>query len=158
MSRKYFALAGAMLLALAVAACNPSVPTDQPASDGTGSSVAADAVSSAQADATASAPAQADSAPAGDQAMRTIDVTVKNFEFSPNEIHIKKGEKVTLHLIGTEGTHGFAVPDLGINLSVSAGQTVSVAIPTDKTGTFQFFCSIPCGPGHKGMKGTIVIE
>ncbi len=91
-------------------------------------------------------------------AVRTIDITTTNFAFTPSRITVKKGEKITLRVKGVEGTHGFAVSDLGINVSATAGQTVTVELPTDTAGSFSFFCSIPCGPGHKDMKGTITIQ
>jgi cytochrome c oxidase subunit 2 len=91
------------------------------------------------------------------QGQRIIDMDVSNFAFSPSTVHLKKGEKVAIRLHGKEGKHGFGSADLGINVTVDAGQTV-VSIPTDKAGTFAFRCTVPCGPGHMNMQGSIVIE
>lgn len=91
-------------------------------------------------------------------AARTIEVDVASFQFTPSVITAKKGEKVQLKLVGVSGIHGFAVPDLGMNESVAAGDTVMVDLPTDTAGTFQAFCNVPCGPGHSDMKATIVIQ
>ena len=88
---------------------------------------------------------------------RIITVATSNFVFTPNAITVKKGEKITLRLQGKEGMHGFGIPDLGINTSVAEGKTVDVELPTDQTGTFSFRCTVPCGPGHKEMTGTITI-
>ncbi len=89
---------------------------------------------------------------------RTVHMDATNFAFTPNMITLKRGENVTLELTGVSGDHGIGIPDLGINQKFSAGETVSVAIPTDKTGTFNFRCNVPCGSGHRDMTGTIVIE
>lgn len=89
---------------------------------------------------------------------RIIAITADNFLFAPSAITVKKGEDVTLKITGAAGTHGFAIPDLGINVSVAPGQTVSVKLPTDTVGTFGFMCSIPCGAGHRDMKGTVTVE
>lgn len=89
---------------------------------------------------------------------RVIQVTSENWKFTPNVITVKKNEKVRLQVTGISGTHGFAVPDLGINVPVAPGQTVAIDLPTDKAGTFALFCSILCGSGHFGMKGQIIIE
>lgn len=89
---------------------------------------------------------------------RVIRVTSENWKFNPNVITVKKGEKVQLQVTGVSGTHGFAVPDLGINVPVPPGRTVTIDLPTDKEGTFALFCSIFCGSGHSGMKGRVVIE
>lgn len=89
---------------------------------------------------------------------RVIRVTSENWKFTPNVIRAKKGENITLSLQGLSGLHGFSVPDLGINVPVMQGKTVTVTLPTNKSGTFGLRCSIPCGQGHLDMRGTIVIE
>ena len=89
---------------------------------------------------------------------RTIKMTAALWKFTPNVVRIKQGEKVTLEITGVSGTHGLSVPGLGINETIIQGNTVSVTLPTDKTGTFNFRCSIQCGSGHADMKGQIVIE
>jgi cytochrome c oxidase subunit 2 len=89
---------------------------------------------------------------------RVIEVSVSDWEFAPNAITVKKGEKVVLRLKNTDGTHSFLSADLGINVPISEGETKDVTIPTDTAGTFSFRCGVPCGPGHMDMKGTIVVE
>ena len=44
--------------------------------------------------------------------------------------------------------------------TVTAGTSASltVTIPNDRTGAFSFRCAIPCGSGHRDMKGTIVVQ
>ncbi len=89
---------------------------------------------------------------------RVIPVTAELWKFTPNVIEAKKGEVVTLQVTGVSGTHGFSVPDLGINKTIYMGKTVNIPLPTDRAGTFSFACSIQCGSGHADMKGQIVIE
>lgn len=89
---------------------------------------------------------------------RVIQIDVGNWEFSPATVVAKKGEKVIVRLIGGDGRHGFAVPDLGINTAVASGKAVDIELPTDASGEFSFRCSVPCGPGHQDMAGTIVIS
>jgi heme/copper-type cytochrome/quinol oxidase subunit 2 len=103
------------------------------------------------------ASASADAGPPSADA-RVIDVAVESFKFMPNVIAIKKGEKVVIHLKGLSGSHGFMVADLGINVPIAADETKDVTIPTDKAETFSFRCSVPCGPGHRDMRGTITIS
>ena len=91
-------------------------------------------------------------------AIRTVIIHVSSFAFTPGVITAKQGEKVRVQLIGDSGIHGFAVPGLGINVRVEAGQSVTVDLPTDLAGHFDVFCSIPCGPGHQSMKATVVIQ
>ena len=89
---------------------------------------------------------------------RVIAVTAELWKFTPNVIQAKKDEIVTLQVTGVSGTHGFSVPDLGINETIFIGKTVNIYLPTDRAGTFDFSCSIQCGSGHNDMKGQIVIE
>lgn len=87
-----------------------------------------------------------------------VAVSVENWVFRPSMLRFKKGQAATVTLTGVSGVHSFAVVDLGINQSINAGQSVSVTIPTDRTGTFAFRCAVPCGPGHREMIGEIIIE
>lgn len=105
-----------------------------------------------------SSAAAAPSSDASQAQARVMTIAVDNWSFSPNVINVKQGEKITLQLIGGDGIHSFAVPELGLNVRVEPGQTVSVELPTDQAGTFDAMCRIPCGPGHKDMKATIVIS
>ncbi len=89
---------------------------------------------------------------------RTVEIATDNWSFTPAAITAKKGEMVEVRLVGVGGNHGFAVPGLGINVPVNAGESVAVEIPTAEAGTYEFFCSIPCGSGHKDMRGTITIQ
>lgn len=93
-----------------------------------------------------------------DGPQRSIMLHSSNWEFQPNIIRLKQGENVALHLMGIQGDHGLAIPALGINERMSEGSSLKVTVPTDKTGTFPFFCNVSCGPGHADMEGTIIIE
>jgi len=89
---------------------------------------------------------------------RVIVIAAENWSFTPSAIRVKKGEKVQLQIAGISGVHGMASDTLGINVNVGLGETVSVDLPTESAGTHTFYCSVPCGPGHRDMQGTIVIE
>ena len=160
--KKIALVAPAFAAVLMLVACNPStitVPSDQTSSASavmdTSKTVDAMPASAASMDKPKDAVDKPqDTAPKA----RVINMTVENWKFTPNAITLKKGEKVTMHLTGVSGIHGFASKDLGINVSIQAGETKDVDIPTDTTGTFSFRCSIPCGPGHRDMTGMIVVE
>ena len=89
---------------------------------------------------------------------KTIQMTAELWKFTPNIITVKQGERIALAITGVSGTHGIAIPGLGINETIIQGNTVSVNIPTDKTGTFDFACSIQCGSGHNDMTGKIIVQ
>lgn len=110
-------------------------------------------------DGTSSSAAQTSSSDtAADADARVITMSVTDFNFAPNAITAKKGEKVVVRLTDIDGIHSFGAMDLGLNVRIGPGETKDIVIPTDKTGTFSFRCLVPCGPGHKDMVGTITIS
>jgi cytochrome c oxidase subunit II len=92
------------------------------------------------------------------QGVHEIQVTLRKYEFSPGSLRVKKGERVRLIMAAVDHDHGFKLDDFDINQKVRKGTTAIVEFTADKTGTFQFRCSNVCGLGHRGMKGTLVVE
>ena len=87
-----------------------------------------------------------------------IQVTLRRYEFNPGSLRVRKGEQVRLILAAVDHDHGFKIDDFNVNQKVLKGTTVVVEFTADKAGTFQFRCSNVCGIGHRGMKGTLVVE
>jgi cytochrome c oxidase subunit 2 len=100
----------------------------------------------------------AQDAGAGVQGVHEIQVTLRKYEFSPGSLRVKKGEQVRLVMTAVDHEHGFKLDDFNINKKIPQGTTVIVEFTADKAGTFQFRCSSVCGLGHRGMKGTLVVE
>jgi len=94
----------------------------------------------------------------GMQAVHEIQVTLRKYEFSPSSLRVRKGERVKLVMAAADHDHGFKLDDFDINQKILKGTTVVVEFTADKAGTFQFRCSNVCGIGHRGMKGTLVVE
>jgi cytochrome c oxidase subunit 2 len=91
-------------------------------------------------------------------AERVVRVTAKKFEYSPSEIHVKKGEPVVLEFVSLDRTHGFEAPDLGLRTEIHAGEPSRLRFAPDKVGRFPFHCDVFCGSGHEDMTGEIVVE
>lgn len=91
-------------------------------------------------------------------APRVIQITAKRFEFSPAEIHLRRGEHVVLELTSLDRKHGFKLPELGIRADVPAGGTARVEVTPEKAGRFSFACDVFCGDGHDDMAGILVVE
>lgn len=89
---------------------------------------------------------------------KQFTVTATNFTFAPSIITVKKGDQVTLTMVGKEGDHGLAIPAFGVSKTFNQGETVTVSFTADKTGSFPFFCNVFCGEGHRDMKGTLIVE
>lgn len=95
-------------------------------------------------------------APAGE--VREIQMTAKKYEFNPNLITVKKGERVTLIITALDRDHGFKLEAFGINQRLKKGDATTIEFTADKAGTFPFQCSEFCGFGHGRMKGKLVVE
>lgn len=88
---------------------------------------------------------------------RVIKITAKAFEYTPNEITLKKGEAVVLELISQDLFHGFSITELGLRADLPPGKTARVQLTPDKTGSFAFHCDNFCGIGHENMTGVIKV-
>jgi cytochrome c oxidase subunit II len=87
-----------------------------------------------------------------------VQVTSRKYEFSPSSLRVKKGEQVRLIIAALDHDHGFKLDEFHINQKIKRGKTATVEFTADKAGTFSFRCSNFCGLGHRGMKGTLVVE
>ena len=107
--------------------------------------------------------------------VKVIEVTAKKYEYTPGEIHVKKGTRVQLKLRAIDRTHGFKLalyPDgaaesgpAGLRLTdpqeswkLEKEQERVVEFTADRAGTYSFKCSNFCGMGHRGMHGKLVVE
>ncbi len=82
------------------------------------------------------------------------------WEFEPRLIKMNPGDTVRFIVTSPDITHGFAINELGVNISFSPGLdgVQEVVIPPDiAEGTYTVYCSIFCGSGHSHMKGTVII-
>ena len=112
---------------------------------------------------------------AQDQNVQVIELTAKKYEYSPSPVHVKAGTKVQLKITTADHDHGFkiaAVPDgaeangtAGLILTspqdcwqLKKGETTTIEFSAQTAGTYTFRCCHTCGPGHRGMKGQIVVD
>jgi cytochrome c oxidase subunit 2 len=90
--------------------------------------------------------------------VQTVEILAQRFNFTPDEIKVKKGVPVDLELSTLDRVHGFNVPGLGLRAEIVPGQTTHVKFTPDKAGRFLFHCDIFCGEGHEDMDAAIVVE
>jgi len=106
----------------------------------------------------ASPSSRQDDPPAPGSAPRVIEVHAKRFEFEPKEIHLAKGEAVTLAVTSEDVTHGFFSRPLHFDEDLAPGKTVSIPLAPKEPGQYTVICDHYCGSGHGGMKMIIVVE
>jgi cytochrome c oxidase subunit 2 len=87
-----------------------------------------------------------------------IRMTAKKYEFSPNPIRVKKGERVRLIITATDRDHGIKIEAFNVEQKLKKDVPTTVEFTADKAGSFPFKCSVHCGFGHGGMKGTLIVE
>lgn len=89
---------------------------------------------------------------------KTFNITGGNFYFVPNKITVNKGDEVTFVMTNAGGVHNINIDALGVKSStIKTGEATSVTFTASKTGSFEYYCSIP-GHKAKGMWGTLTVQ
>ncbi len=91
-----------------------------------------------------------------------VYIALVRSHITPDIIEVNEGDTVHLHVTSIEqaydATHGFAISDYNINLSVEPGRTVNVTFKADKPGTFPFYCTEFCSALHLEMAGYFLVK
>jgi heme/copper-type cytochrome/quinol oxidase subunit 2 len=95
--------------------------------------------------------------PVSNPADRVIRVEASMFHFSPAEITVNAGDRVTIELLAADVVHGFSLDGYDFNLTAEPGQTVSKTFVATQSGSFRFRCSVPCGNLHPFMIGKLQV-
>lgn len=88
----------------------------------------------------------------------TFAVNGVNFAFDVKEIKVKKGQTVTINFKSDMGFHDLVIDELNVRTpQLKAPGTASVTFTPDKTGTFEYYCSVG---QHRvnGMVGKLIVE
>jgi cytochrome c oxidase subunit 2 len=119
--------------------------------------------------------AAAQSPDSQNESPQIIEVSAKKYEFTPSEIHVRKGAKVELKIHSEDETHGiklndradgtgpasapgllFETPDQNGKVKKHVDQTIDFT--AQEAGTYDFKCAKICGFGHGGMKGKLIVD
>ena len=95
--------------------------------------------------------------PVSNPTERVIRVEASTFQFSPAEISVNPGDRVTIELVATDVVHGFSLDGYDFSLSAEPGQTGSKTFMADKSGSFRFRCSVACGNLHPFVIGKLQV-
>lgn len=102
---------------------------------------------------TPTAPEPTPSAP-----VKSFTVSGKNFTFAPAEMRVKKGDRVKITFVNESGFHDLVIDEFNARTAqIGAGKTETIEFVADKTGSFEYYCSVG---SHRqmGMKGTLIVE
>lgn len=85
----------------------------------------------------------------------TFRIEAHSFEFSPTQIAVNKGDRVTIELTSLDVVHGLYLDRYGLQIEADPGQTQTLTFTADHAGTFRFRCSVTCGDLHPFMIGKL---
>jgi cytochrome c oxidase subunit II len=106
-----------------------------------------------------------------------IELVAKTFEFIPNEIHVKAGERVQIKLRSADRAHGLRLNIYPEGAEEGGDPGLVFERPQDvakvekhkerviefiaaRPGTYDFKCSVQCsmGHGHDRMIGKLIVD
>ena len=95
---------------------------------------------------------------ASDENVKTIDIEAGSFYYKPNVLTVKKGQKVKVVIHSVSMMHDFNIDELNVHgQKTKNGETSTVEFTPDKTGTFEYYCSVGQHRAN-GQVGKITVE
>ena len=91
-------------------------------------------------------------------AVKEFTVIGSNYSFTPNTLEVKKGDTVKITFKNANGTHDFKLDEFQVTTKrIKSGESETVQFVADKTGSFEYYCSVGT---HRamGMKGTRTLK
>src|SRR3989344_6587130 len=80
------------------------------------------------------------------------------FSLSPSTITVNPGDTVRITVKNKQGTHDFKIDEFNVSTrTLNTGETQTITFVADKTGTFEYYCSVG---NHRamGMVGTLIVR
>lgn len=92
-------------------------------------------------------------------AVKEFVVEAGNFKFSVKEMKVKKGDTVRVVFKNTEGFHDWVLDEFAgaKTKQLQAGKEETIEFVVDKTGTFEYYCSVGQHRAN-GMVGKLIVE
>ncbi len=98
----------------------------------------------------------------GDNGVVDVYMTAVRSHFTPDTIRVKQGDTVHFHITNIEqahdATHGFAIDEYNMYLSLEPGEHADVTLVADQPGVFPFYCTEFCSALHLEMAGYFLVE
>ena len=91
-------------------------------------------------------------------ATKEFTVTAQPFSFGLSSITVKKGDKVKITLDNKQGLHDLVIDEYNVHTpQLTVGKQASIEFVADKSGTFEYYCSVN---NHRamGMVGKLIVE
>lgn len=89
---------------------------------------------------------------------KEFTLTGANFKFSLTEFRVNKGDTVKINFTSNDMMHDFVVDEFNARTKVvPSGESDSVTFVADKSGEFEYYCSVGQHRAN-GMVGTLIVE
>jgi len=89
---------------------------------------------------------------------REFTIVAKDFHYSPTRIEVMQDDLVKLTVRSEDIAHSFTVDEYRISKRVPAGGSTTFEFQADRSGTFAFYCGLTGDPGHRMMRGELVVR
>ena len=90
--------------------------------------------------------------------VKEFTLEASNYKYSLAEMRVKKGDIVRVTIKAIEGGHDFQLDEFAASSRIlQAGEQETIQFSADRTGIFEYYCSIG---NHRamGMKGKLIVE
>jgi heme/copper-type cytochrome/quinol oxidase subunit 2 len=88
---------------------------------------------------------------------RHFRIEAGSFQYTPSDIQVDPGDRVTIELASTDVVHGLYLDAYALNVMADPGQPAQLTFVADRTGTYRFRCSVTCGALHPFMIGRLQV-
>jgi heme/copper-type cytochrome/quinol oxidase subunit 2 len=89
---------------------------------------------------------------------REFTIVAKDFHYSPTRIEVTQDDLVKLTIRSEDIPHSFTIDEYRISKRVPANGSTTFEFQADRPGTFAFYCGLTGDPGHKMMRGELVVR
>ena len=89
---------------------------------------------------------------------REFTIVVKDFHYAPARIEVMQDDLVKLTVRSEDLAHSFTIDEYRIAKRVPAGGSTTFEFQADRAGTFAFYCTLTSDPGHRMMRGELVVR
>ena len=90
--------------------------------------------------------------------VKEFSVDAAPFSFTPSTMTVNKGDTVKITVKNTKGTHDLKIDEFNTATRIlNAGESETITFVADKTGTFEYYCSVG---NHRamGMVGKLIVR
>ncbi len=108
--------------------------------------------------ATSSATTTNPTTPSVTSTVKGFTINGSNFVFAPSSITVNKGDRVRIVFKNTAGQHDLRIDEFKVaTKKIGGGQEEVVEFTADKSGSFEYYCSVG---EHRamGMKGILTVK